>query len=748
MKGFPVNYDDFLKSKIKNSVNSGIDTENINLNPKLFDFQEFIVNIALQKGRFALFTDTGTGKTFMQLEWAKHISEHTKKPVLILAPLAVSGQTIQEGEKFGIEVFKLKSDVFGSEIFISNYEQIDNIDCSQFSGIVLDESSILKNFTGKIKNKIIDSFAATKYKLACTATPSPNDHMELGNHAEFLNIMPSNEMLSRWFINDTMHFGSYRLKGHAENDFWEWIASWAMMMMKPQDIGFEQEGYELPPLNIIEKRVDVDITDFQNGNLFKQSHVNATNFNKELRNTINERMQCVSEIANGTNENVLIWVNQNVEADKLKQLIPDAVEVRGNEKSEIKERKLLDFAGGKFRVLITKKKIAQFGMNFQNCHNQIFAGLDFSFEGLYQAIRRSYRFGQRHPVNAYIITTETMQNVIKAINDKQNRFTEMQERMTNAISSIYKSRKKEKLKLNYKHIVEKTDQYEMHLGDSVELIDQIEDNSIDFSIFSPPFSNLYIYSDSIRDMGNSANDEEFLESFNFLIEKLYKKMRPGRLVAVHVKNLVNYMNSHGKSGLRDFRGDIIRSFVKYNFSYHSEVTIWKDPVIEMQKTKAHGLLYKQLRADSSFSRQGMAEYLLLFRRWPETDKEQELVVNVDWKTYDNFPLERWQEWASPVWNSIRQTNVLNIRIARESKDEKHICPLQLDVIERAVAMWTNENELVFSPFAGIGSEGFQAIKMNRRFVGIELKEAYFNQAVKNLNGAIMQNAQMDWTNAV
>lgn len=288
----------------------------------------------------------------------------------------------------------------------------------------------------------------------------------------------------------------------------------------------------------------------------------------------------------------------------------------------------------------------------------------------------------------------------------------------------------------------KTEDYHIINGDSCEEIKKLSDNSMDFSIFSPPFSNLYIYSDSIRDMGNSANDNEFFNQFDFLIPEIKRIMRPGRLVAVHCKNLVNYMNTSGMSGQRDFRGDIIRAFTKAGFSFHSEVTIWKDPVIEMQRTKAHGLLYKQLRNDSSFTRQGMAEFLVIFRKW-SNENTVHLEVPIDWKTNENFNLDLWQRWASPVWMDIRQTNVLNIKEARENADEKHICPLQLDVIERAVHLWSNPGEMVFSPFAGIGSEGYMSIKCKRKFTGIELKESYFNQMAKNIKIPLMQDLQLE-----
>lgn len=271
----------------------------------------------------------------------------------------------------------------------------------------------------------------------------------------------------------------------------------------------------------------------------------------------------------------------------------------------------------------------------------------------------------------------------------------------------------------------------LYHGDCVEVSKGIPDNSIHFSIFSPPFSNLYIYGDSERDCGNSANDDEFFQHFGYLIPELLRITKPGRLCAVHCKDLVNYKGRDGAAGLRDFSGEIIRHFSAAGWQYHSKVVIWKDPVIEMQRTKANGLLYKTLRHDASYTRQGMPEYLLIFRKWPRNE-EQELAQEPVLHTKEGFPLEMWQRYASPVWFDIRQTRVLNVEQARESQDEKHICPLQLDVIERAIELWTNPGDVVLSPFAGIGSEPYVALDMKRRTIGIELKESYWRVACKNL----------------
>ena len=726
-------YSEFLKSKQKNHIESGFDIDEKELSSNLFPFQKFCVKRALRAGKYAFFQDCGLGKTFQQLEWAKQVLIHTKKPVLILCPLAVAGQTINEGEKFGIRVQRyIDADDTNVGIYISNYEQLENIDCSAFAGIVLDESSILKNFTGVYKNLIIDKFKNTPYKLACTATPAPNDLNEIGNHSEFLDVMDANDMRMRWFVRDE-GMNNYRVKGHAESDFYGWIASWATVIRSPKDIGFEQDGFNLPPLNYFEREVKASKKD--NGKLFNDTSVNATSFNKELKLTIIPRFELVADIVNKSKESFIVWVNQNEEADKVLKLIPDAVDVRGNEKPEIKESKLLGFAKKEFRVLCTKKKVGMFGLNYQHCNNQIFASLDFSFEGLYQAIRRSYRFGQKNEVNIYLITTDTMANVKASIEHKQKQFNTMMEKITKEVN-----KKEYKLKIDYDKKECKTDKYHIFNGDSCEIIKEVPSNSIDLSVFSPPFSTLFTYSDNIRDMGNCVSDEEFFQQTDFLLKELYRIIKPGRLVCVHSKDLARYKNSSGYSGMWDFTGEYHRAMEKAGFRYHSKITIWLDPVLEMQRTKTQRLLYKQVTSDSSYTGIGMPEYITIFRKWEGDEKQWN---SVNFLNKQNFPLDTWQKWASPVWFDIKRTDVLNnYKGARESKDEKHIAPLQLGVIERCIALWSNVGDTVFTPFLGIGSEIYQAIKMERKGIGIELKESYFNTAKKNLQNCQLEKSQL------
>lgn len=395
------------------------------------------------------------------------------------------------------------------------------------------------------------------------------------------------------------------------------------------------------------------------------------------------------------------------------------MEVKGSDNKQYKKDKLLGFAKGEFRVLVTKLKIASFGLNYQNCRNQMFASLDFSFEATYQGIRRSYRFGQQKEVNIHLITLDTMQNVKSSFEEKQKSFLNMQKSMTEAMNRNINN--KIKLKKMEVDKIYQSKNCDIRLGDCVQLIQNVPDNSIGFSIFSPPFAELYTYSDKLEDMGNSKDYKEFFTAFKFLVKELYRVMWSGRNVAVHCMDLPIQKGKEGYIGLRDFSGMILEAFQEVGFVYHSRVTIWKNPVTEMQRTKALGLLHKQVKKDASMSRVGIPDYLMVFRK----EGEHEHPVHCD------ISVDTWQKYASPVWMDIDYSKTLNGVKGRDANDEKHICPLQLETIERAITLWSNEGDKVLTPFLGIGSEVYQAIKMRRFGIGFELKESYFNEAIKN-----------------
>lgn len=423
-----MNYHEFLERRKRQVIEAGFIVPESKINSMLFDFQNYSVRKALQFGRYALLEECGLGKTFQQIEWSRLIVEHTNDPSLILAPLGVSGQTIDEAKKLGVEIVRANSGKQSfNKIEITNYEQIDNIDFSKYGSIVLDESSILKNFEGAIKKKIIDACKRIPYKLACTATPSPNDDMEICNHAEFLGHGRREEILAMYFTHDGGETAKWRLKGHAQKTFWNFVKSWSLFISNPSDIGFDGSKYVLPKLNLIERFIDSPAT---NGRLFNDIAVSATNFNQELRNTMDLRLNEVASILGSSKDQTLIWVKQNAEADRLLEMFPKLVDVRGNESPEAKEEKLLAFAKGEINQMVTKKKIACYGMNFQRCHRQIDASPDFSFEMTYQAIRRSYRFGQEHEVDFFMVVIDTMKNVLNAIKEKQEQYEKMKYHLT------------------------------------------------------------------------------------------------------------------------------------------------------------------------------------------------------------------------------------------------------------------------------------------------------------------------------
>lgn len=405
-------YLEFLKTKEKEKKTFGFNP--LEMNKNLFEFQKYIVEQNIINGKFGVFADCGLGKTIMELETASQIVRKENKRVLILAPLSVVRQSQKEAVKFDFDTDKID--------FI-NYEKLSQVNISDYAGVILDESSILKNFEGKTKKLIFDSFRTIKYKHCFTATPSPNDPMEIGNHSEFLQYQTRLEMLATYFINDMDHTSKWRLKKHAVDTFYQSISNWALMLSKPTDIGFEMSGYDLSDINYQEHQIETDKTN--NGMLFNDLKISATDFNSELRRTQKQRIEKAANLANSKKEPFIVWVKQNEESSLITKMIDGAVEVKGSDSPEYKAEKLLGFAENQFRVLVTKPKIAQYGLNYQNCNNQIFASLDFSFEGLYQSIRRSHRFGQKNIVNVDLITTDTMQNVLQSIKQKEIEFNTM-----------------------------------------------------------------------------------------------------------------------------------------------------------------------------------------------------------------------------------------------------------------------------------------------------------------------------------
>lgn len=426
-----MNYEDFLKSKRFVLESSGFDIDKSELNPMLYEFQKDIVRWALKKGKACIFADCGLGKTPMQLSWAHQVCTHAGGMVLILAPLAVADQTKREAEKFGYtaKVVESQSECI-SGINITNYEKMDKFVANEFVGVVLDESSILKSYSGKVRTAIIQNFHSVPYKLACTATPAPNDYMEIGNHSEFCGVMTRSEMLSMFFVHDGGQTSKWRLKGHATDVFWQWLATFSVFVDNPANIGYQVSGYDLPKLNINEIIVD--------GNEPIKESLTLTERREARKESLELRCKKAAKLVNSSNEKWLVWCDLNDESARLSELISESVEVKGSDKSEYKSNSMLAFSDGTVKCLITKPKIAGFGMNWQNCHNMIFTGLSDSYEQYYQAVRRCWRFGQEKPVNVYIIISVKEGCVKENIERKQCDFQKMQSEMTELTKEITK----------------------------------------------------------------------------------------------------------------------------------------------------------------------------------------------------------------------------------------------------------------------------------------------------------------------
>lgn len=736
-------YDDFVQ--LKRSIVESVGFEPVDeINPMLFPFQKAVVKWALGRGRAAIFADCGLGKSPMQLEWARHVHLKTGAPVLILAPLAVAQQTAREGEKFGVSVQLCESDAdVTNGVNITNYEKLHKFTAGQFGGIVLDESSILKAFDGQTRKQITDFVESILFRLACTATPAPNDLIELTNHAEFLNVMSGKEIIALYFTQDGNTTHQWRLKGHARRDFWRWMAEWTVAIRKPSDLGYSDDGFILPPLRMHQSTVAQK--EPLEGQLFAMEAQTLQERRSARRSTLGDRVSECAALVNASTEPWIVWCDLNAESQALAKAIPGSVEVTGSDTIAHKEKSMMGFSRGEFRVLVSKPSICGFGMNWQHCNNMAFVGLSDSYEAMYQAIRRCWRFGQKKEVHCHVITADTEGAVVRNIQRKEKQAMEMFENIVREMNGLQLGGQVRN-EMTYREDMEEGDGWKLYLGDSIKRIDEIESESIGLTVFSPPFPGMYAYTNSPNDIGNTDTIETFIEHFRYLVgkEKLLRIMKPGRIAAVHLMQLTAMKGRDGYIGIKDYRGKTIQMMTEEGWIYHGEVTIEKNPQIQAVRNKERGLLFKSLATDSAVMRMALADYLILFRKPGENPDPIKAGMSEKYNPGAGWITEaEWIEWASPIWfrqragipGGIAETKVLNVAQAKDTDDERHLCPLQLGVIERAVKLWSAPGETVFSPFNGIGSEGYESIRLNRKYIGIELKESYWKSAIRNLRHA-------------
>jgi DNA modification methylase len=543
------------------------------------------------------------------------------------------------------------------------------------------------------------------------------------------------EMLSMYFVHDGGETSKWRLRKHAQDDFWRYVCSWSMAIDNPKTLGFGGEKYELPEIEYVEHFIDVENDSFE---MFGSASVSATDIHKDSKKSFDKRIEKTIELVNSNNEQWIVWGLRNQETDDLSKLLADAINVQGSDSPEYKAKYLNGFAKSEFRILITKASIASFGMNYQQCSNMVFMAYDFKFEAFYQAVRRCYRFGQKNKVKVHILIPKSQENVRKSILQKEKNHKLMISEMSKFSSMADYTLNSKKITVVENEI--KTENYHLIKGDCVEETKKLETNSVDMVVFSPPFAELYVYSDSPNDMGNVTNYKQFEQHFKYLIPELKRVLKSGRICAIHCMDLPIQKGKEGYIGLRDFSGMLIEWFQECGFIYHARTTIWKNPVTEMQRTKALGLLHKTIKKDSSMSRVGIPDYVLFFRN----DGENQTPIkhqDTDPKEPNYLPVELWQKYASPVWYDVDYSRTLQYRSGRDGNDEKHICPLQLDTIERCIHLYSNEGETILSPFGGIGSEGYQAVKMKRKSISIELKDSYFLLNKKNHESCEIEKLQ-------
>ena len=893
-----MDYQAFLESKKHHVSDTGISVMPEAVHPKLFAWQKEIVLWALRKGRAAIFLDTGLGKTFIQLEWARLLGQQT----LIVAPLSVARQTVREASKIGLEVryVRSQSDIASDrKLWITNYEMIESFDLSQFRSVVLDESSILKAIDGKTRKKLTNLCRHMPYKLCCTATPAPNDYTEIGNHAEFLGICTIPEMLATFFINankeHTITLGDqtyrkkgsnkggteWRIKHHAEEHFFEWLASWAITMTKPSDLGYDNGDFILPELRLhpvfvetqykgdqlfftglhgiadranvrqstLQKRIDA-LSGIVNaeyiGSNVGHEHTNESGIHeglqvgasremeedarttregecqeagtvcsrriqentgqnpgtqvatiqpsqtegakaqeiqhiaiavrrdngetapsvRDLRSLRHEQapilsrvgpLSCTESRAGGTvpelqprNRQVqgqpptledgravhrgqwVIWCGLDTEQRAIEALLgDDCISIYGTLHPDEKERRLLSWLDGERPFLISKPRVCGFGLNLQQSHKMAFLGLNDSWETFYQAVRRQWRYGQREPVDVHIIMSDVEQEIYQNVMRKDAMAQRLRAKL---IEQINKYERKElgmsdDLTVEYQQGVERGEGWTAMLGDSCERLKELGESSIDLSVYSPPFADLYTYTASDRDLGNCRGWDEFFGHYKFIIREVLRVTKPGRLTCVHTSDIPAIAQKDGYIGVKDFPGEVIRAYEREGWVFVGRCFVQKNPQAQAIRVKSKALLFVQMRKDSTDSRPALVDQILLFKKPGENAVPVSPVANGE---LDN---EGWIEWAHGIWLGIHETETLQYSRARGADDEKHICPLQLGTIERCIKLYSNPGETVLTPFGGIGSEAYMALKLKRKAVLIELKPEYYGVAVANLKAA-------------
>ena len=813
-----MNYQEFLESKVVIAKDYGTDELKSPISEKLLPHQRDIVEWSISGGRRAIFASFGLGKTMMQLEIARKVIEITNKPFLVAMPLGVIGEFKDDlaflDDSMNIQYITDTDQIteYEKTIYCTNYERIrkGDIDATRFGGVSFDEASILRNLKTETTNYVLKYFSQINYRFVATATPTPNDFIEILNYADYLGVIDRGHALTRFFKRDSTKAGNLTLYDNKKEEFWKWVATWAVFINKPSDLGYDDTGYLLPKMNIIEHEVkntnQETVINKKTGQLQigKKDQKSLSHTSKEKRETIGIRVQKALDIVNAQcDDRFILWHHLEAERKEIdsKFVGYDRKSVFGSQKNADKEKALIGFKRGDFQILSTKPQIAGSGCNFQEkCHNMIFVGINYKFNDFIQAVHRIYRFKQDKEVNIHIIYTNNEYEVLKKLKQKWAKHIELQTEMINLVREY--GLNKDKVKSDMKRQIFKNrrqaqvGQAKVFNEDTVTMHKEMESDSLDMILTSIPFGDHYEYSDNYNDMGHNHGNDNFFKQMDYLTPNLLRCLKPGKVAAIHVKDRIRYSYQNGTSftTIDDFSGKTVAHFLKHGFYLMGKITVVTDVVRENNQTYRLG--WSEQCKDATKMGVGLPEYVLLFRKAP-THSDNAYADEKCTKTKQEYTRANWQLdahafWRSSgdrfmsskelkkldikrivrtwkkhntdaiydfrnhldtceelesndrlsslfmtlpvhsntdmVWSDINRMNTLNTNQANRKK-QKHICPLQLDLIDRLINRFTMEGDLIDDPFGGLFSTAYMALKKGRKAISTELNPEYYDDGL-------------------
>lgn len=822
-----ISYQDFLLSKVAFAPETGFEISKEKINPALKPHQRDAVMWAVKGGRRALFEAFGLGKTVQELEWCRIITAEKGGKALIVMPLGVRQEFTKDAQELlGIpapQYVRTMAEVKAAEtqIVITNYERVrdGDIDPTYFTATALDEASCLRDYGSKTYQTFTEKFKGVPYKLVATATPSPNRYKELIHYAGFLEIMDTGQALTRFFQRDSTKANNLTLYPHKEQEFWLWLSSWSLFITKPSDLGYDDTGYALPPMEINYHVVsyqhkDIDTEKDGQVKLLADAAVSLKDAAKIKRDSIDARVAKMVDIVEANpDEHFILWHDLEAERHAIKKALPEAVEVYGSQDYDIREKRVIGFAKGESRLLATKKSLSGQGCNFQyHCHRAIFLGIDYEFNDFIQAIHRIYRFMQTEKVIIDIIYTEEEQEILRVLLQKWKQHTYMADKMTEIIKKYGLANTSLIDKLARTMGVERVEvsgkYYKAVNNDCILETENMPDNSVDLIVTSIPFSNHYEYTATYNDFGHNQNTQRFFEQMNYLTPNLLRILRPGRVFACHVKDRVLFGNATGTGmpTMEPFHAMCIKHYMEHGFMYFGMITVVTDVVRENNQTYRLG--WTEQCKDGTKMGVGCPEYILLFRKLPTdtsrayadvpvtkdkadyTRAQWQIDAHGFWRSSGNrlltkaelqsIPVDNLQavyrkysrenvysyeehvalakrldengklpasfmvvapgSWNMDVWDDINRMRTLNTSQSRK-RAQMHVCPLQLDIVERLINRYSNPGDVVLDPFGGLMTVPLVAVQKERFGIGIELSCDYFRDGVGYLQTAELQRGE-------